>query len=307
MGYDIGLNSTQYVMTHARSLSVHPAYYLEAAVDPNEENRTAFVEIYDRPAYASIVEAAQHHDFDIAVVASPTACHGQDIVAVLSNCKKVKFILCEKPLHHQTEIAQEIVSICKSSKVQLFVNYMRCCDPGAIEVFRRIKTGIISPPFKGVAWYTKGLRHNGSHLINLLQKWLGDIKTWKKINYIKPMLFGDADIDVQIKFETGQVTFLACPEESFYHHGIDLMAVNGRLRYDKGGTEIEWLPCNLTSISVSRPNLGAERETIVDDMNFYQWHVMNALAQSIAGQNTEICTGVQALSTLDSINKILFN
>ena len=40
------------------------------------------------------------------------------------------------------------------------------------------------PPIKGVCWYSKGLLNNGSHFINLLEFWLGDYVSNKRLNII---------------------------------------------------------------------------------------------------------------------------
>ena len=80
-----------------------------------------------------------------------------------------KLILCEKPLAYDLDEAGEMVEACESAGVKLFVNYMRRADPGAIEIKARIESGQIATPIKGVAWYSKGFLHNGSHFFNLLE------------------------------------------------------------------------------------------------------------------------------------------
>ena len=45
--------------------------------------------------------------------------------------------------------------------------------------------GEIQGPIKGVAWYSKGIVNNGSHLINLLEYWLGHIKDVSDVKFNK--------------------------------------------------------------------------------------------------------------------------
>ena len=46
-------------------------------------------------------------------------------------------------------------------------------------------------------------------------------------------------------------------------------------------------------------------EMITNGMNRYQWHVFEQLAASLKGRHNTLCTGRQALATLESMHEII--
>jgi predicted dehydrogenase len=101
-----------------------------------------------------------------------------------------------------------MVKACFDSGCSLFTNYIRRSDPGGIEVARRLHAGEIRSPIKGVAWYSKGLYNNGSHLVNLLQYWLGDVTGFKVVSRGRDWEGTDPEPDLEICFESGNVSYL---------------------------------------------------------------------------------------------------
>ena len=50
-----------------------------------------------------------------------------------------------------------------------------CNLSSLIDIKKRISSGSIARPIKGNVWYSKGFIHNGSHLVNLMEFWLGSV------------------------------------------------------------------------------------------------------------------------------------
>lgn len=304
LGYDLGLDPEHWILTHARAFARHSAFDLVAAVDPHVTARQTFSATFGLPAYATIEEVGTIHDYSLAVIASPTELHDVHLKQVLRN-PGLRAVLCEKPLANCVSRAQAMLEDCSIQGVQVFVNYMRRCEPGALKVAHRIESGEMMGPFKGVAWYTKGLRHNGSHFVNLLERWIGPVAGWSVIDRIKTFPDGDAQLDLKIRFARGEVTFLAACDEDYAYFSLDLLARNGRLRYDHSGASIEWTPRAAPSEGVGTHHLERTGQIIAADLDRYQWYVADSLARSLQGQDTELCTGAQALTTLQIINRML--
>ncbi|MBK6637165.1 MAG: hypothetical protein IPG34_05460 [Rhodocyclaceae bacterium] len=214
-------------------------------------------------------------------------------------------ILCEKPLADDLGTAQAMVYACASMGVALYVNYIRRSEPGAIEVGRRITCGLIEAPFKGVVWYSKGLRHNGSHFLNLLEYWLGPVGKMAEIQPGRLLKDGDAEPDLDITFERGRAVFLAAREENFSHYSVELVAANGRLRYEHGGARIEWQAIAKDERLDGYTRLSELPEVIPSDMGRYQWHVADQLAADLQGRVAQLCTGTEALTSLSSIASLI--
>lgn len=304
MGYDLDRDAAVAVYSHARAISLHTGFELAGAVDSSPLQRSIFEKHYVRPAFDNISAAINQLQPSVVIIASPSETHPAVLYEVLRQAKP-KIILCEKPLAYDLAEAREMVDACEKEGVALYVNYMRRADPGVIEVKRRIEKNEMSAPIKGVVWYSKGFLNNGSHFFNLLEFWLGSFIGFKLIDAGRLWDGVDPEPDVEVKFERGTVTFLSAWEEAFSHYTVELFSQSGRLRYEQGGESITWQSV------LSDPNfsgyraLNAMPEMIDNGMNRYQWHIFEQIAANLAGQHNTLCTGRQALVTLESMHEII--
>ncbi len=304
MGYDFDLAGDTAIYTHARAIFEHPGFRLGGAVDLRFEQRARFERRYGAKAFDKVEPALMQLQPDIVVIATSSTTHGSILAEVLKVCQP-KLIVCEKPLSYSLDEARSMVDMCEKAGVGLFVNYIRRADPGAIEVKRRIDCGEISTPIKVNAWYSKGILNNGSHFLNLLEFWLGDINSVSVTNPGRLWDNHDPEPDVEIQFELGAVIFRAAWEEAFSHYCIELLSRTGRLRYDRGGETIEWQAVYTDPNFEGYKILAAHEEVITNGMGIYQWHVYNQISEHLAGKATALCTGRQALKTLDAIDLII--
>lgn len=306
MGYDLNHDPKQFVLTHTRSFQVHPSFELAGGVDPNPERINLFQEKYSCPGYMSLEAALIDIEPDIVAISTPTAQHHQTVSTVLKTIKP-KAILCEKPLAYDLGEAKAIIADCEAQSVKLYVNYMRRSDRAVFDIKRRINRGCISQPIKGVAWYSKGLLNNGSHFMNLLQYWLGKVVNFKVISSGRLWDGIDPEPDIQVSFELGNVIFLSAQEENYSHCNIELIAGNGRLRYEQGGSQIFWQEVIDDSTHEGYRILNPVPEMINSNFNQIQWYATEQLSASLMGKDAHICSGKDALETQEIITKILVN
>jgi predicted dehydrogenase len=304
MGYDLDLPPDVAIYTHARAIVAHPAFQLVGGVDASPEQRASFEQHYAVPVFDSVESALRQLQPDVVVIATSSASHAAILEEVVKTCRP-KLIVCEKPLAYQLEEARAMVRLCEDAEISLFVNYIRRTDPGAIEIKRRIDSGEISAPVKGNVWYSKGILNNGSHFLNLLEFWLGDVKSTTVIDSGRLWDDHDPEPDVEIRFERGVVVFRAAWEEAFSYYGVELLSHSGRLRYERGGELIEWNAVYSDPRFKGYKILGGEREEIANGMGIYQWHVYDQIRNHLAGKATTLCTGLQALKTLEAIESII--
>jgi predicted dehydrogenase len=304
MGYDLQLDSSTYVYSHARAFSRHERFTLIGGVDLDSEKREQFERIYPCPTYLNIDDALQNDQPDVVVLSLPTQFHGEALLRVL-DASSPKAILCEKPLSYDVKEAESMVQACNERDVFLAVNYMRRATPGAIEIKRRLDTSEIEKPVKGIAWYSKGFIHNGSHFFNLLEYWLGEVKNWVVLNPGRSCGNTDQEPDVHVTFEHGAITFLAAWEEAFSHYSIELLSPSGRLRYEREGDQITWEKLQSDPSFPGYTILSHEPECIDSGMACYQWHVAEQLAHVLDGHKAQLCRGDEALQTLKTMQHIL--
>lgn len=304
MGYDLELDPAQYVYSHARAFSLHPDFELVGGVDQNAEQRQVFEIVYQCPSFSSLEGALSQTNPQCVVIATPTQFHCEFLLKVIE-LSQPRIILCEKPLSYDLKESQMMIEACESKGIQLYVNYMRISEPGANEVKRRLQADEIMQPLRGIIWYSKGFLHNGSHFFNLIEYWLGDVIDTHLIQAGRDLLEGDAEPDVHVRFEFGDVVFMAVQEENFSHCAIELVAQNGCLRYENGGRRIVWQPVTMSNDIKGYIFLSKHTEHIPSELNRYQWYVVEELSKSLNGKEVALCSGKQALHTLEHMQLIL--
>lgn len=304
MGYDLGLDISNYVLSHARGFYLHPNFDLVGGVDSDVRKCNRFKEVYNLPAYSDITEALEALSPNIIVIATPSDSHLLILDLILQVCNP-QVIICEKPLHNSLEEAIKILEICDSRQIKLFVNYIRRSDKGAIKVKAMFEEGIIKQPIKCTAWYSKGLINNGSHLINLLEFWLGDIVDYKVIRNQRLWNGEDPELDLEINFQKGTAILLSCWEEYYPHFSIEMLSPSGILNYMFGGNKITWMPSNASLENPKKDFLNERCIEIDNDLNSYQLNFINNLSLAIEGKDCNISRGEDALRTLRNIFKII--
>lgn len=300
LGYDYSVTDRRVVLTHAKAFASHSSFELVAGVDSDEAARSRFHDRYGVWATSDLVQALRRSEPDVVVVATPTLHHPMALQEILRHAQP-KLILCEKPLSYSLEAARTMVESCREKNCLLYVNYSRRTDPGVLEIKRRLVTGEITPPFQGVAWYTKGLLHNGSHFTNLLEFWLGPIL---RVSIVDPGNDdGGPDIqpDLTLFFKDAAVTLLAAKAKSFTHHEIQIVADNGCLRYERGGGKITWQPLEANPLFPNSIILSDNRRELETDTERLQLRVADCIDARLNGNETTLCSGEEALGTLETI------
>src|SRR5438094_7104446 len=83
-GYDLQLEPTRYVYTHARAMTTHTRFRLVAGVDVDSVQRQTFEAAYRIPAYAHVADLPPDSNVDVAIVATPTETHFRVIDDILA-------------------------------------------------------------------------------------------------------------------------------------------------------------------------------------------------------------------------------
>jgi len=301
MLYD--LRQSESVSSHARSFTKHPYFELVGAVDTNGSLRKTFVECYGVHAFASIPELVSYCYPEVVVVATPTATHF-DIIKDLLTCHKPQLILCEKPLAYCPNEAEAIVDLCKLHGVELFVNYHRRADPAVIEVKSRITKGEIVAPFKAVVWYSKGLIHNGSHFLDLLIFWFGPVLSLKLISNGRELGSYDAEPDFKAEFGSGTAIFCATDSNNFAHNTLEVIAKNGRLRYEQGGI-VSWEASGRHAILEDCNQLQLLTEMIDNDVLRCQYHIADFLMAPEKVRSDTLCGGFDGARIVSWLSKLI--
>ena len=183
---------------------------------------------------------ADSRDYGIACVATPSDTH----FTVLQNLNDTPFnighVLCEKPLFSAPAEFRPQVSAVRQMKFPVTVNYPRTWsrdNTGLIGLAVQLNLGAYT---SGVASYGKGLKNNGSHMINLLLNLFGGTP---EITSVGRHHTDDLDHDPTVSFSLvlngHEIAVTATSSKSFSLFELDLRFERGRIVLKDGGRTIE--------------------------------------------------------------------
>jgi predicted dehydrogenase len=299
--YDLDVKNGERVTSHARAFASHPGYRLVGGVDPEEEGRRLLEQHYNVPAFPDIASLRSAGiEPDVWSISTPTALHAtvfDEIVAL-----RPAAILCEKPLADRVSDAERMVASAEACGCKVAVNYMRRFEPGVLALRKRIADGELGEIYKGVAWYSKGLLNNGSHVVDLLSFLLGAGGSIQMIQAGRTWGGYDPEPDICVCFGSARVMLLAAREECFSYCHIDLVGTAGMVSYMNGGHRIELRRTHVDPVLPGYTLLDEEAEVLPTDLKRYQWHSVDALYRHLEEGVDLGSSGSTALATLRIID-----
>ena len=136
-----------------------------------------------------------------------------------------------------------------------------------------IESKEIQEPIKAVVWYSKGWLHNGSHFVNLIEYWLGKVKTYKIVKLDRQLDAEDIEATVHVELERGEAIFICGWEEYHSNYTIELLSRTGKLNYLEGGNLIEWRTPEADKIIKGYTRISSNPKIIEADMVRSQYQV----------------------------------
>ena len=297
MGYDFDDEHTIY--THSKAIDEHNQFKMIAAVDINPIKRQLFEDKYCVPAFESINKVCIPDLVDLAVIATPTQYHLQTIAEA---CNKLtpRFMLCEKPVGYSYSSAKELIG--KMSSTNMFVNYIRKCDPSFVEVKAILDANHSSFRIKLVLLY-KSMYNNASHFLDLFNGWFGNVVSSLRLNLSQsPDISDDFSADFLVEYESADVVFQAGSEIAYSHYDLRIYFSNGLIEYSFGGRKISFYSSSDTRVN---KDLGSMPPIEISSyFDKYQLHVYSSLYDAITGKSSSITTIDEALNTLQVLDHI---
>lgn len=194
---------TDQLVSHAAAYDRHPNFRLHACVEPDDDRRKAFMDRWGvKTGFASLDACrAAGMEFDVASVCTPTPNHAAVLWALLDS--PVSAVFCEKPLTDDGPEARRLVAAYSQAQRPLVVNYTRRWHPALAELKREIQARDWGQLRTAVGYYTKGVRNNGSHLIDLAHYIIGPARllavTGSQVDHDP----SDPNVDAVLNFESG--------------------------------------------------------------------------------------------------------
>jgi len=155
---------------------------------------------------------------------------------------KVPAIVLEKPIAEKIEHAREIVEETKRNGTHLFVNHRRRFDPLVYEMRDEINKGIIGEILQVSSYYVFGLVTTGTHLIDTLRLFLGEVKWVAAFPNIKEHFAppNDPCVDAFIGFENGvKASFQSLNMKDYDIFQVDFYGRKGKISFKNVGRDFE--------------------------------------------------------------------
>ena len=237
-GGDAGVDGTE-ILGHAAAYDRHEGFRLTACVEPDEVRRRAFMTRWKvARGFATIEEAlADGVDWDVVSVCTPTPRHAADLRALLATSTLA--VWCEKPLTGSAADSAEIVAAYAAAGKPLAVNHLRRWHPAMARLKAEIEAGEWGAVRAVAGYYTKGVRNNGSHLIDLIQYLIGPVGAASPAVARVDHDPDDPTIDAVLRTEDGTPVHLVGGDARDYAlFELEIIAAGGSIRIERSGRAI---------------------------------------------------------------------
>jgi predicted dehydrogenase len=305
LNYDYDM-SENHIYSHAKALTLHKNFNIIAGVDVLKEQRTRFKNKYNLPVFKDISSIATKNSIELAIIATPPEYHLENILSLIE-FHKPKIILCEKPFADNYSNSKKIFDICKKHSIKLFINFPRRADPGIQEIKKLIQSEELSFPFKGNVWYSKGLRNNASHFLDLANFFFGEIKSLKTITPSVQSYNADFDVDFIAEYQNGSLIFRYLDYRNYNHYSFDLYFSNASINYFPNGS-IDLKTSKERDLPLSFRNFLSDKPVVIEHgASKYQYHVLSEIFKEYNCGSSALCRADEALSIQEKIMDLEIN
>jgi len=226
------------ILTHAHAFSEHPGFKLIGFVDRDGRRANQAARIWGGTGFSNLQKAFQAKRVDVAVNATPDKLHYKILRDLMG--RPLKFILTEKPLASSLTEANNIMKLARTKRIPIAVNYQRRFVPEFQALAKNIKNNKYGRYLAGTGYYGKGLKHNGSHLLDLVRYLIGEIKQIKETGRTNDYIPGDPSLSGLVTLKNGGRFWLQAINRKFYTiFEADLFFSRARLRIINSGSQIE--------------------------------------------------------------------
>lgn len=299
--------------THAGVYSVTPQTKMTCASDINRFKLEEFSKRWGvHRSYIDYKEMLSREKLDLVSVCTPPDTHSRIVIDAAKS--GVKAIFCEKPMATSIQEARKMVDICKKYGVHLTVNHSRRWDMN----YQQLK-GILSKKELGeivkiIGCCTSGLFVMGTHMIDLLMYFCGDVakvmgvkentrgvdSLWYSENYS----LNDPPVSGILWFKNeiiGQL--LASCKTRYPLFDIEIFTTRGRISV-KEWAFAKYLIEIYKLKDGKKPKLHLEKK-IVSRRNNLMISAMKDIVSSLKSNRPTVSTGEDALKTMAVMNALL--
>ncbi len=287
-----GLFDDKSIQCHAQAYQNNSRTELKAAFDPNPQRLDQFCSKWNVNAgYSSIEEMIEKEKPEIVSICSPTEYHLEHFTYLSS--QPIKAIFAEKPLSNNIDQSRKIVELTKEMIVA--VNYFRRWNLHFQILKEEIQDGKYGKVKKIISHHTKGIKNNGSHILDFINWFFGPIELERVIK--KYEMIDDLGVDCLLTCNSGIPIILShIPNVDYVYIEIEIICDEAVIKISQRGQAISIFQREKDpNYQVfNRVLLGREIET--DWNNCFEKAILN-IVSSIENEDKILCTPEDALKT----------
>ncbi len=223
------------IRTHLKSYLDNKECKLVAVCDPDLKKLKQVTSNWKKiKSYTCLEKLLEENPIDVLSICSPTEKHFENFDLA---CKAgVKKIWLEKPSAENSNLTKKMIQIKNKFGVKVFVNYLRRYDPSFIELKNELVN--IGNLVSISGFYTKGLRNNASHLIDLLIWLIGPIKSQNLTSNFQGREFPSASFN--LRFKNIDANIKSLNYKNFEMFELDIIGSSGRVVINGSGRRIDF-------------------------------------------------------------------
>lgn len=308
MMYDQDIESKDLFLSHAKSFYHHPAFEVQFLADVDEKQRQHAAVKF--PTIKTVSQLSEIAILPDVLVLSANQSVNIQLLEKYIDEPAVKLIVVEKPLWNDSMDKSFWEKPGRSEKV--FVNYIRKYLPFFEELKINIGTQQYGKCLSTNVLYSKGLRNNGSHIIDLFFSLFSasEIQCVSVFNEVQDHLPEDSSISFTGTIKSGEnsfpVVFSAVDETKFSLIEIDLIFEKKRFRFSEFGEKVEEYGVKNDEVYAGYKNLVSNRKLKSTKMNKYGYFLCDKLKSILQSEDKNNSSVKHEQAIFETIKKIKY-
>lgn len=292
-----------HILTHAHGFRACGGFEIAGFVDRALDKAEAASACWGGRAFDSLERLFAAEPVEVVSVCLPDELHYETLLALAE--RPVRFIFLEKPAVRTAQEAEAVRAIYDKLPVRVLVNYTRRFVPEIRRIRETIQNGDYGAFLTGTGYYGKGLVHNGSHLVDLLQFLVSEVGEVVKISETVDFYEHDPSVSALLHLRGGGVFYLRhidCRKFDIFE--LDLTFERKRIRICELGTVIEQYSVGDNEVFTGHRTLNKDAEYGTDHRKA-MLHAVANIRNNLDRDESLMCTLGESCDTVKTCSRIL--
>jgi len=292
-----------HILTHAHGYKACEGFAIAGFVDRDLARAKAASIRWGGRAFDSMERLFATQAIEGVSICLPDELHYETLLALAE--RPIKFVFLEKPAVRTTEEADVVRNIYDKLPVRVSVNYTRRFVPEIRRIRETIRNGDYGIFLTGTGYYGKGLLHNGSHVVDLLQFLVSDVDEVAKTSETVDFYNHDPSVSALLTLRAGGVFYLRHIDcRKFDVFELDLTFERKRIRICELGTVIEEYSVGNNEVFDGYRTLNKDAEYATEHSRA-MFHAVVNIRNNLDQDVPLICTLSESCDTVKTCSRIL--